>query len=342
MRESSKIILIPAYQPEEVLIGLVKQLKEEKFYIIVVNDGSGTEYEEIFRKTSEYADVLEYGQNKGKGEALKTGLSYIRERFEEPYVVVTADADGQHRPEDIIKVSEEAKKSPYSLVLGSRHFEGKVPLRSNFGNTMTRLVYRLFTGVSVHDTQTGLRGFSHRLIRNMLEIPGSRYEYEMNVLMDFAREKIEIKEIPIETIYLGKNETSHFHVLRDSYRIYKEILKFSCASFISFLLDYLLFCLASALTGTLVFSNIFARVLSATFNFKVNQKLVFHAKGNEMKEAVKYAELAVFILICNTLILKGLAMTGLNIYLGKIITETVLFFFVIQHSFVFRKAGAAA
>ena len=266
-------------------------------------------------------------------------MNYIRNHFKPPYLVVTADADGQHKINDIIRVIHEAELHPESLILGSRKFDKNVPFRSQFGNTMTRFVYQLSTGVKIHDTQTGLRAFSDKLIDRLISVDGSRYEYEMNVLMEFARNHTGIREIWIETVYLNENASSHFDAVRDSFRIYKEILKFSASSFISFLMDYGLFCLLSAMTGMLVFSNIIARVCSSVLNFTLNQKLVFGIKGNTAHSALKYFSLAVVILFCNTLILKALAIAGIKTFLAKIITEILLFIFsyVIQHHFVFRK-----
>ncbi len=338
-KEIQKIVLIPAYQPAQELIDLTSQLCQNDFSVVIVDDGSGTAFQQIFQTVSSSAHVITHAQNKGKGEALKTGLCYIKEQFSPPYFAVTADADGQHKMKDILNVIHEAEQHPESLILGSRKLDHHVPFRSQFGNTMTRLVYQLSTGVKLHDTQTGLRAFSDQLIPALLSTEGSRYEYEMNVLMEFARNHIEIREVWIETVYLNQNASSHFDAVRDSYRIYKEILKFSASSFLSFLADYGLFCLLSSLTGMLVFSNITARICSSAVNFTLNQKFVFGIKDSTMQSAVRYFSLAAGILLCNTLILKGLTFAGIGNFSAKIITEIILFLFsyVIQHYFVFRK-----
>jgi len=334
-----KIALIPAYKPQQELTEITVQLQQNGFSVVIVDDGSGTKYNPIFETVSLSAHVVAHAENKGKGEALKTGLNYIREYFKPPYLVVTADADGQHKINDIINVIHEAEQHPECLILGSRKFNKNVPFRSQFGNTMTRMVYRLTTGVKIHDTQTGLRAFSSQLIDKLILIDGSRYEYEMNVLMELARNHTEIREIWIETVYLNENASSHFDAVRDSYRIYKEILKFSASSFISFMADYGLFCILEELTGMLVFSNITARICSSVLNFALNRKFVFDIKENTVPSAMKYFSLAIVILLCNTLILKVLILVGVKTFLAKIITEILLFIFsyVIQHHFVFRK-----
>lgn len=117
------------------------------------------------------------------------------------------------------------------------------------------------TGVEVSDTQTGLRAFSTRLLDFMLDIEGERYEYEMNVLVTCAKANIPIIEVPIETIYHDKgNSCSHFRKVRDSVRIYRQLLKFSFVSFSSFLLDYVM--LAGLI---LVLNNILLQIFMAVY-----------------------------------------------------------------------------
>ena len=340
MEETRKIALIPAYEPDEKLLDISRSLVDSGFELIVVNDGSKEECNEIFNKVKEYAKLIEHEKNRGKGAAIKTGLKFVKENYEPPYVVVTVDADGQHKIEDAMRVTEEAIAHPDGLTLGSRKFTGKVPFRSRFGNTITRFIYRSASGTRVRDTQTGLRAVTNEYIDKLLEIKGDRYEYEMNVLMIFAKENIPIREVDIETIYLSENESSHFHPVKDSWRIYKEILKFSVSSFLAFLIDFGLFSLLIWLTGGMeILSNVVARVVSASINFTLNRIIVFHSKKPLLPSLLEYALLAVFILVCNTLILEGFTYLGVNTILAKVITEAVMFTFswLVQRLFVFRK-----
>ncbi len=287
-----KIALIPAYEPDMRMVNLADTLYCMGYDVLIVNDGSSRDFYNVFElaKNNE-ATVISYQKNHGKGYAIKNGLSYICNNYESPYIVVTVDADGQHLPKDINRVASMAVSEPDSLIIGGRKFEGKVPLRSRFGNSITRFVYRTSSGTDVFDTQTGLRAFSDRLIMEMAAIPGERYEYEMNVLMHFANNNIPIKEIPIETVYLDENRSSHFDTIRDSIRIYKVILKFSGVSFASFLLDYGLYLIFMSLTGVLTFSNIFARILSAAFNYTMNKKIVFKSNVSIKKSLTQYIAL---------------------------------------------------
>ena len=132
------IILIPAYEPTMTLIDLLKRLNKEKIEVVVVNDGSGDDYDEVFDKVEKYASLIEHDVNRGKGAALKTGFSYIKDNYKDNYVVVTMDCDGQHSISDALKIGRYALDNPKELVLGKRVRSSKTPLRSRLGNAITR------------------------------------------------------------------------------------------------------------------------------------------------------------------------------------------------------------
>lgn len=333
-----KVVLIPAYEPDDKLIQLVKELKENNYKIVVVNDGSSKEYNKIFNKIKKETKTIEYDQNQGKGHALKTGLKYIQETYNNA-IIVTMDADGQHTVKDANKLCEYVKQHPKQIALGSRFRSSKTPLRSKIGNTITMIVFKLSTGSKIYDTQTGLRAFSTELVPYLLNIEGNRYEYEMNVLLNLNRNKIKSKEIPIEVIYIDNNKASHFKTIRDSYLIYKEIIKFSGSSIISFIVDYLLYSVSFILTGKLILSNALARIISGTVNYTINKKIVFKSQNNAIKSAIYYIFLALVILILNTLVLKSLVtFIGINAFIAKIITEIILFVlsYTVQKRYIFR------
>ena len=342
------IALIPAYEPDEKIKKLAYELTEKGFDIVVVDDGSGPDYAELFEELSQNATVLTHTANRGKGAALKTGLSYINKYMAytesvltpagaetvsgRDAVIVTVDADGQHLPDDVLRVAEISAQRRDALVLGSRALSEDIPVRSRFGNTITRHVYSAATGVHVHDTQTGLRAFHRSLIPRLLQIEGDRYEYEINMLMQLAAEGVPIIEERIETVYEDNNSGSHFRTVRDSFRVYKEILKFSASSLASFAIDYGMYALLLAATGaagianSLVISNIGARLVSGTANYMMNRKLVFRSRTGFAKSAAQYFLLAAFILAGNTIVLSTLSGTlGINRFAAKLITEVIFF-----------------
>lgn len=324
-------LVIPAYEPDYNLIKLIEKIhNRSNFYIIVIDDGSSAECQDIFAQAEDFATVLHHQVNQGKGQALKTAFEYIQS-LNMPGTVVTADSDGQHRIWDIFRSLTKSNENPNTLVLGVRAFNGKVPLRSRFGNSLTRILFKLQTGVAVSDTQTGLRAFSTDMIPFMLKVEGQRYEYEMNMLLE-ASQAYPILEVPIETVYINDNEASHFRPIRDGLMIYKNILKFALSSFSSFIVDYVVYalsilCLSFIPTGLRVLlSNGLARVTSSIFNFSTNKKLVFKNKASSFKTGSGYFGLAVGLFILDTILIRlfnsGL---GVNLLIAKILVGIMLF-----------------
>ena len=339
-------LIIPAYKPDEKLLGLLARFAgNDAFAPVVVDDGSGAGCRAIFDALPAGVTLLRHPQNRGKGAALKTAFAHVLAHMPECDQAVTADADGQHRYEDILRVCETARKRPEALVLGSRKFDGSVPLRSRFGNGVTRHVFSIASGVKVYDTQTGLRAFGRDGMEKFLNVSGDRYEYEINMLLTAAQGGMPILEEWIETVYLDDNASSHFNPFKDSLKIYLCILKFCASSLLAFIVDYVLALILKALTAawpaalSLNFSVIVARVVSGSVNFAVNRHVVF--KGNESlgKAIAKYVALAVVILALNLALMHLLTGWGVSFALAKIIVEFALFIlnFVVQGKFVFRK-----
>ncbi len=331
-----RIAVIPSYEPDDRMINLLKEL-QDSFDIIVVNDGSGKKYQDIFLEAKRYATVLMHEKNKGKGQALKTAYKYIKENYQSA-VIVSMDCDGQHRVVDAIKLCDYVENNSNTLILGKRLRDEKVPIRSRIGNEITRFIYRLITKIDVYDTQTGLRAFSSSLLDFLLSVEGDRFEYEMNVLLECTRRNIPIKEIEISTIYINNNSNSHFSTIKDSYLVYKQILKFSCSSLISFFIDYILY-IIFGLVFNVFTANILARIFSSTFNYTVNKNLVFKSNKNIKISLFQYYVLAFVILLLNTLILFILInYLAFNKYIAKIVVEIILFIlsFSIQKKVIFK------
>lgn len=256
-------------------------------------------------------------------------------------MAVTADADGQHRYEDIRMVVESAAKHPGTLVLGSRAFDGNVPWKSRFGNGITRQVFAIASGVKIRDTQTGLRAFDRSCLEKFRDIPGDRYEYEINMLLYAAREGIHMREETIETIYIDDNSASSFHPFRDSFKIYACILKFAASSMLAFVIDAVMVLIMMAVTGGKVrLSQTVARVVSSTVNFIVNKKVVYESKQDWLPELLKYAALAIVNLAINLLLVKPLSdMMAGRFFLAYLIVQIIMYIlnFVLQGKFVYNR-----
>ena len=335
------IVVIPAYEPDEKLLRVVAELKRDTDYaIVVVNDGSSEAAEPVFAALPEGVTLLRHAQNRGKGRALKTAYEYIAAHFPQSEGIVTVDADGQHLPADVVRVSEDWEAHPEALVLGSRRFTGTVPWRSRAGNAITRVVFRLSTGVSVYDTQTGLRAFAVSRIPMMLEMRGERYEYEINILLYATRQHMPIREVTIETVYIADNASSHFHPMRDSWRIYKMILLFAASSLLAAAVDYVLVLSLSALFAKqaqgLLWSVVLARVISSFLNYMLNRKLVF--EDCSRRSVFRYYLVAAGIMAANYGLL-SLISGVMPLALAKLLVELAFYplSFYLQRRFVFAR-----
>lgn len=336
-----QIVLIPAYKPDEKFIVFIRELLAAGCTVVSVDDGSGKDCRPFFIKAQTMGvHVVSYAENRGKGAALKTGVQYIIERFPEVRGIITADCDGQHTVKDILRVGRFMNRYPDRVILGGRFSEKqKVPLRSAFGNFFTRLVFRIATGLSIRDTQTGLRGFPAPLLSKLLSVSGDRYEYEMNVLLKLKEWEIGFLEIPISTIYIDNNRASHYNPLKDSWRIFKQILKFCASSLLCFAVDYIMFLVFDRLFGGVSgAAYICARFISGGMNYFLNSRFVF--KNASAVILVKYFITAVFIAVLGsggTWLFKEL--WGMASVLCKFLIDLPLFAvsYFAQREFVFRK-----
>jgi len=343
------IILIPVYEPDMKLIRLLEVIGEtgRGIKVLLVNDGSGPQYDAIFDRAAALGcAIIGHRTNRGKGFALKQGFEYV-ERFYPGHDVVCADCDGQHSVIDILRVASEIKTHRDAIVLGSRQFTGRVPLASRFGNAVTRVVFARATGHRLYDTQTGLRGYPASMLPWLRTVRGERFEYELSVLLQAAEAGVTIQELPVETIYLEGNASSHFRPLVDSARVYAPLVKFSLSSLSAFALDVVLLLVMTALTGNLLASVVTARVVSSTFNFFWNWRLVFdHGQGRSSAAcAMRYFALVAAIMAANYASMYALyEQLGADLLPSKLLTEAGLFIasYQIQKRFVFARRDSVA
>lgn len=346
-------LVIPSYKPDEKLLATLKKAVQVGFSdILLVDDGSGKEFEPFFEEAAEMPAVtlLRHPQNRGKGAALKTAFGFFMEHRPDSFGVVTADGDGQHLPEDVLKVTQKMRQSG-RITLGARDFSGPdVPPKSRFGNRLTIGIFRLFFGMKICDTQTGLRAFPRFLLEELASIEGERYEYETNMFFYMSRKKLAFEEVGIQTVYLEENRSSHFRAVRDSLRIYGLIFKYLLSSVTAALVDALVFFLAKQfpilgfLPVPLTFTASFlARAVSSLVNFLMNAKVVFGDEINK-KTLFRYYFLVVVQILLSAaavfLIESQLALESAVLStLLKAGVDTVLFFFSfrIQHKWVFDK-----
>lgn len=346
--------IIPSLNPDDKLVNYVKELIKVGFKkIIIINDGSSSEYDKYFDLLSKKREctVLKHAVNQGKGRALKTGFNYYLNYLSMYEGVVTADSDGQHSIEDTLKIANSLVKNKKSLILGTRDFNlENVPFNSRNGNKLTTFIFKLLYGKQINDTQTGLRGLTNDLVRFSLSLSGERFEYEINMLIGCVVNKVDIKEEAIETIYLDNNKDSHFNIVQDSLKIYKVILgeffRFTFSGIFSFLVDILIFNLFISVFlninayVSIVISTILARLISSFINFTLNKNVVFNSKSNKKKLLIKYYTLCIMQMLASALFVSILFMISpFSEVVCKVIVDLILFFisYRVQSKYIFKK-----
>jgi glycosyltransferase involved in cell wall biosynthesis len=325
----SMVFLIPSYQPTEILCSLLQEIRlRDSSPIVVVDDGSGSEYQAVFHRAKQVPGItlLTNAVNLGKGAALKHGMNYILVNYPDCRGTVTADADGQHSAADVLKVAAEFRNSADSIIFGTRQFGLDVPMRSRFGNLVSRHMYRLFIGVDLSDTQTGLRGIPRSLMERCLTIRANRYEFETEQLVVIKSARVPIREIPIATIYIDDNRASHFRPILDSVQIYFVLLRYITSSLITEAADLLMFATVMAWSNSLVLSNTVGRLAAIWVQFALLQSFVFRLRGNP-KMFAAYLGLVVISGVISTALQVLFADSVPFPVLAKIIAELLVFLF---------------
>jgi putative flippase GtrA len=334
----SFLVLIPAYRPTSALVELVNALRASTDApILVIDDGSGPAFADVFAECLLVPGV-EVGRNAvnlGKGAAVKHGLN--RGLLAVPRVesFVTADADGQHRPQDVLAVA--AAHDARSIVLGTRAFDAAVPLKSRIGNVVSRHLYRLIAGIALSDTQTGLRSIPRRLAEKSLPIRSNRYEFETEQLIVAQREGFDFKEVRIDTVYVDDNRGTHFHPILDSFRIYFVLLRYAAASLSTAAVDLAVFLMLTAAGTGLLTANLGARAIALVVQFYLLRSFVFRTDGGLVRFIAFVLYVAVMGFVSAAVQMQLSAHTGIGAVAAKILVESVLFMlnFVFLREFLF-------
>lgn len=340
--------IVPSLNPDDRIIDVINGLKSRNFYrIIVINDGSKSK--EYFDKISDSCDILTHYKNYGKGRAMKNALNYYMNTYSDKCTgVVFLDSDNQHDIDDICNCCKCSTENPGSLVLGVRNFNSKnVPFKSKYGNKITAAAFRLLCGITISDTQTGLRTMDNSVIPYFLDVEGERFEYETTMLLETKRHSIPIKEVEIKTVYYGNNETSHFNPLTDSFAIYKLLFRFSSASIASAVIDIGIYTLIVYLflhfyipqNSAILIATVSARIISSLFNYIINHKIVFNSTGSIKHSLIKYYILCVLQVAASYFGVFALVnYLKFSPVIAKVIVDFILFLisFKIQQKWVFR------
>jgi putative flippase GtrA len=332
------VVVIPAFEPGPGFESLVRTLVAEPDQaVIVVNDGSAQGHAPVFASLAalEGVTVLQHPSNLGKGCALRTAFAHFLSHAGPACPgVVTADADGQHLAVDIQAMGNALAAAPDALWLGARTFEGRVPLRSRFGNGLTQQIFRLLLGPTLADTQTGLRGIPRGFLPDLVAIELPRYEFELEMLVQAVRSGMRIRELPVHTVYEPGNPSSHFRPLVDSLKVYYVFVRFLGIGLVTATLDFAVFSVCYALGMSLFGSLATARFFAGSFNFTMNHVLVFQS-GEPLRATVpRYvAGVLLHLGLAYLLVDKLIANLDFNTYLAKLLAEGLL----VLGSFTFQR-----
>ena len=356
---SNLAVVLPSLDPDAKFSGVVSGLAEGGFeHIVIVDDGSDEAHRHWFDQAEAYPQctVLHHEENKGKGRALKTAFSYVREQLPALKGVITIDGDGQHLLPDIIQCGNVMLENENKVVLGCRDFDlPQVPPRSVAGNKFTSTAFRIFFGIHLSDTQTGLRAIPSRYLEEFCAIAGERFEYETNMLLQMKRNGIGFIEQPIETVYDPEDYSSHYNAVKDSWKLAKVMIRFlfsgSGARYVissaaAFGLDYLIYAGLFTAFGNAkeALFHLLATFLSSVLNFHMNKFWVFQKKGDYGKELLGYYAICIprtllSTLAASTLIAALEASTPALAVAVRLVVDIALFIaaYVLQKKFVFRK-----
>lgn len=341
-------VLIPVYNPEKNLLDLIEKLSINDCIsgIIIINDGSKDIYDPIFSSLLRFGKkitLLKHAVNLGKGAALKTGLNYAYNHFSQDVGVVTADADGQHVLEDILRVGHELCIVPQALIIGTRQFnhapEKNIPFRNKMGNMITKWIFQFIVGQKIADTQSGLRGIPYNFIPTLLKINNNGYEFELNMLICCKQMHRRIREIPIKTVYFNNNN-SHFSPIIDSLKIYFVLFRFLLLSLLTSILDFTVFAIFSLQGFSVLHCQVYGRLVGILFNYPLARSMVFLCRTNNKFQFTKYITLV--IMNCSAslaLIHFFVSQYSYPPILVKILVESIFCIanFAIQRDFVFTK-----
>lgn len=347
-------VLIPAYEPGEAFVPYARSLlAREGVRVVAVDDGSGPGYAPVFQALEELegCTVLRHSVNRGKGAALKTAfLWYLDHAPADCPGVVTADCDGQHRPEDVLAVQSALEKQPECLILGSRDFGPGTPARSLSGNRVSAALLSALYDIHLGDTQTGLRGIPGAVLPGLCRLPGERFEFELNMLIHARQKCIPMVEVPIHTLYFDNNRGSHFRTFADAGRIalvlLRSLVQYAGAAALSVVIDVGVYALLVkalllplALPLRIFCSTIAARVLSSTVNYACNRRLPYVQNKRVLPTLLKYYALWFCQLMASfagTWLLTDLL--GVDDLAGKLLVDILLALcsYQVQLRWVFR------
>ncbi len=279
-------IVIPAYQPPANFTNTIDRLRKAGFAsIVVVDDGSGTEYSEIFTQIEHWGcTVLRHNKNMGKGAALKTAFSYLA-CLPHPPAIITMDCDKPHPSESVRAVADALKTRPHSIVLGCRNVSTALPRRAQITTKMLSAALHFLYGMRLPDVQSGLLGIPSRMLTALSSLKMERFEYELSILLCARKQGLELVTVPIQAMH-SPEAASYFHTVSDSLRVMALLLKgmaqYGAAAALSTVIDVSIYCIfvklllkPLPLAARIAGAALLARAVSSFVNYLCNRRLPY-------------------------------------------------------------------
>ncbi len=218
MADMGICVIIATYNNDKTLEGVVRNSLNFCRDVIVVNDGATDRTSEILNQLPEIQKI-EIEENTGKGWALRQGFKYAIEKGFR--YAITLDSDGQHFPEDIPVFLETVEANSDVMIIGARNMDqGSVPGSSSFGHKFSIFWFKVETGQTVPDVQTGYRLYPLFKVRDLGRFYTTKYEFEVEVLIRLAWSGVKIMSVPVKVYYAPKEtRVSHFRKFRDFSRV---------------------------------------------------------------------------------------------------------------------------
>ena len=337
-------VVVPAYNPGEIIIDVVEKARNHADTVVIVDDGCDAEHRAHLERCTVHSGVslLTHANNLGKGFALMTGIGHCLERMQAGDYILTMDSDGQHDPEDIARFRGLLRERPnVHFALGERLDTRAMPVKSRIGNGAATALFRLQMGTSIRDTQTGMRLLSEPFARRVHdEVRPGRYETEMDMLIVAVHSLARIDTVEIRTIYLDGNSATKFRALADSWRVLARLVRYMFVSIASFLIDYVIFVLLVYLAGVpYLFANVAARVVSAIANFTGHKVFSFRSPGRTLPKATRYVLALAFALsMASVLLYVAVEHLAVESFIAKPLVDALVFLvnFAVLSRFVFR------
>lgn len=215
----SYCVIIPTYNNANTLKRVIDGVlvHAENVPIIIVNDGSTDDTPSILKDYNNKIEIINNEVNLGKGISLRKAFKYALEKGIKH--AITIDSDGQHYPEDIPLFLEVLQKHPGALIMGSRNMNQEgIPGKSSFGNKFSNFWFKVETGISLPDTQTGFRLYPLEPI-SKIKLFTTKFETEIEVIVKLAWKNVKIIPISINVLYDSEERVSHFRPFKDFTRI---------------------------------------------------------------------------------------------------------------------------